>query len=166
MINSITIVLIRILAGLCFFNVLSGLPLALSTLSNLLSYDDGGGEFFGWTILMVITVQLTVGVLLWVQAKRIAASLNAGVPQDETAINIDQIVAAGSFLIGLYWVVVNIGGAITRMISAYKNSNDWFMQQGYLEILLSAWLPIVIGLALMAGSGAIARLFRWVRRAD
>ena len=71
-------------------------------------------------------------------------------------MTVDGAVAAGSFLIGLYYVIDSLPNTILMMMGASRST---------LPYLFGAWAPIILGLLVMIGAPALMHLFRWLRRA-
>ena len=155
MINSITIVLMRILAAYClFWAVMSGV--LYFDLLHQPSSAPGADTASGWFAVVFFSVMAIAAIFLWAAARLLAGWVIAGIPDTQDTMTVDGAVAAGSFLIGLYYVIDSLPNTFLMMMGASKST---------LPYLFSAWAPIVLGLLVMIGAPALMRLFRWLRRA-
>ncbi|MBB3331308.1 hypothetical protein BDK63_002191 [Halomonas campaniensis] len=138
---------------------LLGLYLFLKTLFAVLPALLGPqvGEFWSAELLpgLVATVAAPMvgGVLLWCFAGRLAERLHgAGGEGDEvgTRIKDDELVRAGTFLIGTYLVVRHIG----MLVGAYSASG---------AVAYDTLVVVVAGLCMMLGGGSLVALYRRVK---
>ena len=138
---------------------LLGLYLFLKTLFAVLPALLGPhlGEFWSAELLPVLIATVAVpmvgGVVLWCFAGRLAERLHgAGEVDDRVSGRIadDDLVRAGTFLIGTYLVVRHIG----MLVGAYSTSG---------AVAYDALFMVVAGLGMMLGGGALATLYRRVK---
>ncbi|MFB9147039.1 hypothetical protein ACFFU2_10990 [Halomonas alkalicola] len=138
---------------------LLGLYLFLNTLFAVLPALLGPhlGEFWSAELLPVLIATVAVpmggGVLLWCFAGRLAERLHgAGGVSDGASGRIpdDDLVRAGTFLIGVTLVVRHLG----MLVGAYSTSG---------VVAYDALVVVVAGLCMMLGGGAIAGLYRRVK---
>lgn len=140
-----SILLIKLLGLYLGLNALvSMLPLLLSPNFNEL----WSGE---WLPLLIATLGLPMvgGVALWFMANTIANKLHA-----ETASTLsvkdDDMVRAGTFLIGIYLFVLHIGIVISRYSAA-------------VDIAYGSLFVVVLSLVMLLGTGVFARLYLWAK---
>ena len=135
---------------------LLGLYLFLKTLFSVLPALLGPhvGEFWSADLLPVLIATVAVpmvgGVLLWCFAGRLAEWLHgAGGVSDGASGRIpdDDLVRAGTFLIGTYLVVRHIG----MLVGAYSTSG---------AVAYDALVVVVAGLCMMLGGGALVAFYR------
>ncbi|PWV68836.1 hypothetical protein DER72_1352 [Halomonas sp. A11-A] len=104
-------------------------------------------------LIATLAVPMVGGVLLWCFAGRLAERLHgAGGVGDGASGRIadDDLVRAGTFLIGTYLVVRHIG----MLVGAYSTSG---------AVAYDALFMVVAGLGMMLGGGALAALYRRVK---
>jgi len=142
-----TILLIRLLGLYLFLNTLFAILPAL--------LGPNAGELWSAELLPVLIATLAVpmvgGVLLWCFAGRLAARLHGGGEAEAAGqVKDDDLVRAGTFLIGTYLVVRHIG----MLVGAYSTSG---------AVAYGALVVVVAGLGMMLGGGALAALYRRVK---
>ena len=173
MINTVSIILTRVLGAYCIF---SGLSLAATYVTAWRQYN-GMGIDVGILLFFSVTVVVLIGVgaMLWISPMPFARRLSAGAVEEEPPVLVaDDIVAASCFLIGLYWVVVNLGQTLSttwraiqlaRQASIYdRQSISASASEVVLEMLVQGWMPILLGILMMVGTNTIVKLFRRIRR--
>lgn len=138
---------------------LVGLYLFLKTLFSVMPALLGPhvGEFWSAELLPVLLATVAVpmvgGLLLWCFAGRLAERLHGiGGVNDGTSGRIadDDLVRAGTFLIGVTLVVHHIG----TLVGVYSSSG---------AVAYDALVVVVAGLGMMLGGGALAALYRRVK---
>ncbi|WP_299311151.1 hypothetical protein [uncultured Halomonas sp.] len=138
---------------------LLGLYLFLTTLFAVLPALLGPnvGEFWSAELLPVLVATVGVpmvgGIVLWCFAGRLAERLHGAGGVDDKAsgrIADDDLVRAGTFLIGVYLVVRHLG----MLVGAYSTSG---------VVAYDALVVVVAGLCMMLGGGAITALYRRVK---
>jgi len=138
---------------------LLGLYLFLKTLFSVLPALLGPhvGEFWSAELLPMLLatvgVPLVGGVLLWCFAGRLADRLHGAGGVDEKAdvrVGDEDLVRAGTFLIGVTLVVRHIG----MLVGVYSSSG---------AVAYDALVVVVAGLGMMLGGGALAALYRRVK---
>lgn len=155
MITSITIVLIRILAAYCLFWAIMSGVLYFDVLHQPHSAPVENPAS-GWFAVLFFFVMAVGAIVLWVAARLVARGVIVGIPDSQDGMTVDGAVAAGSFLIGLYYVIDSLPNTILMMMGASRST---------LPYLFGAWAPIILGLLVMIGAPALMHLFRWLRRA-
>lgn len=134
---------------------LLGLYLLLKTLFSVLPALIGpmGGSYWSAEVLPLLMATLAVpmlgGVLLWCFAGRLAGRLH-GDARGDVQVKDDDLVRAGTFLIGVYLLVRYIG----MLVGAYVASGS---------VAYDALVAVVAGLGMMLGSGGLAALYRRVK---
>ncbi|WP_416139909.1 hypothetical protein ACM26W_05900 [Halomonas sp. HK25] len=134
---------------------LLGLYLFLKTLFSVLPALLGPhvGEFWSAELLPVLVATVGVpmvgGVLLWCFAGRLADRLH-GEAEEAGRVRDDDLVSAGTFLIGVTLVVRHIG----MLVGVYSSSGT---------VAYDALVVVVAGLGMMLGGGALAALYRRVK---
>lgn len=138
---------------------LLGLYLFLKTLFSMLPALLGPsvGEFWSAELLPMLLATVGVpmvgGVLLWCFAGRLAERLHGAGGVDEKAdvrVGDDDLVRAGTFLIGVTLVVRHIG----MLVGVYSSSG---------AVAYDALVVVVAGLGMMLGGGALVALYRRVK---
>jgi lysylphosphatidylglycerol synthetase-like protein (DUF2156 family) len=140
-----SILLIKLLGLYLGLNALfSMLPLLLSPNFNEL----WSGE---WLPLLIATLGLPMvgGVALWFMASTIANKLH-GETASTLSVTDDDMVRAGTFLIGIYLFVQHIGIVISRYTAAG-------------DIAYGSLFVVVLSLVMLLGTGVFARLYLWAK---
>lgn len=134
---------------------LLGLYLFLKTLFSLLPalLGSNAGELWSGELLPVLVATVAVpmvgGVLLWGFAGRLAVRLH-GEAEAAGRIKDEDLVRAGTFLIGVYLVVRHVG----MLVAAYTGAG---------AVAYDALVVVVLGLGMMLGNGGIAVLYRRIK---
>jgi hypothetical protein len=136
---------------------LLGLYLFLSTLFSVLPalLGPSAGELWSAELLPVLLATVGVpmvgGALLWCFAGHLAGRLH-GDDDEEPGVRVrdDDLVHAGTFLIGVYLVVRHIG----MLVGVYSSSG---------AVAYDALVVVVAGLGMMLGGGALTVLYRRVK---
>ncbi|MCE9682762.1 hypothetical protein [Halomonas alkalisoli] len=132
-----------------------GLYLFLKTLFSVLPALLGpmGSEFWSGAVLPMLIATVAVpmlgGVLLWCFAGRLAGRLH-GDGDGEVRVKDDDLVRAGTFLIGVYLVVRHVG----VLVGVYSTSGT---------VSYDALVVVVAGLGMMLGGGALVVFYRRVK---
>ena len=112
------------------------------------------GEFWSAELLPVLIATVAVpmvgGVLLWCFAGRLAEKLHGAGGVDDAArggIADEDLVRAGTFLIGVYLVVGHFG----MLLGVYSTSG---------AVAYDALIVVVAGLGMMLSGGALVALYR------
>lgn len=132
-----------------------GLYLLLSTLLSFLPalLSPNAGELWSGerlpVLIATVAVPMVGGVLLWCFAGRLADRLH-GEAEAAGRIKDDDLVRAGTFLIGVYLLVRHTG----TLVGMYTTSGG----VAYGDLLVAA-----AGLGMMLGGGAIAALYRRIK---
>ena len=140
-----SILLIRLLGLYIFLQTLFAfLPALLA---------PNAAEFWSGEVLPVAIATLVVpmvgGVLLWCFAGRLAGRLHGDAGSD-VQVKDDDLVRAGTFLIGVYLLVRYIGS----LVGAYVSTGS---------IAYEALVAVVAGLGMILGGGGITTLYRRVK---
>ncbi|MFI0474518.1 hypothetical protein ACGLWX_17540 [Halomonas sp. HMF6819] len=145
--HAFSIIAIRLLA---VYLVVRPLMAILSSLPAAFASAD---EIESWRILFTASLLLPflLGALLWFKAPALAKRLHPGEPTAENAVGEAGLVRAGSFLIGVYLVVQHLSSVISRW--------QW---GGGLDA--GSLVALLLGLALMLGATAMAKLFERFRQ--
>ncbi|MCE8011800.1 MAG: hypothetical protein ABN479_02455 [Billgrantia sp.] len=134
---------------------LLGLYLFLKTLFSVLPalFIPNVGEFWTGEMLPVLIATVMVpmlgGVLLWCFAGRLADMLH-GDSDSTVAVTDEDLVRAGTFLIGVYLVVRHVG----MLVGGYTATGS---------IAFEALVVVVAGLCMMLGGGALLTLYRRIK---
>lgn len=129
-----------------------GLYLFLKTLFSVLPALAGpmGSEFWSAALLPMLIATVAVpmvgGVLLWCFAGRLAGRLHGDADAGVDATDND-LVRAGTFLIGVYLVVRHVG----VLVGVYSTSG---------AVAYDALVVVVAGLGMMLGGGYLAALYQ------
>ncbi|MDR5901636.1 hypothetical protein [Halomonas icarae] len=138
---------------------LMGLYLLLKTLFSVLPalLGPNTGELWSAELLPVflatVGVPVVGGVLLWCLAGRLAERLHGSSVADDDAgarVRDDDLVRAGTFLIGVYLVVRHIG----MLVGVYSATGT---------VAHDALVVVVAGLGMMLGGGAVTAVYRRVK---
>jgi len=144
-----SILLIRLLGLYLFLKTLFAVVPALALLGPNAA-ERGAGKLL---LIYVATVGVPMvgGVLLWCFAGRLAERLHGGVEADAGAPIADEdLVRAGTFLIGVYLVVRHVG----VLVAAYTGAG---------AVAYDALVVVVAGLGMMLGGGGITVLYRRIK---
>ena len=142
-----SILLIRLLGLYLFLKTLFAVVPALALLGPNAAEPEVGKVLLVY--LATVGVPMLGGVLLWCFAGRLAERLH-GDAETGARIADDDLVRAGTFLIGVYLVVRHVG----MLVAAYTGAG---------AVAYDALIVVVAGLGMMLGSGAIAALYRRIR---
>ncbi len=140
---------------------LLGLYLFLKTLFSILPVLLGptAGELWSDEMLPILVAMVMVpmlgGVLLWCFAGHLAGRLHGdgdgdGDGDGEVRVKDDDLVRAGTFLIGVYLVVRHVG----VLVGVYSTSG---------AVAYDALVVVVAGLGMMLGRGALVVFYRRVK---
>ncbi|PRY73671.1 hypothetical protein [Halomonas ventosae] len=99
--------------------------------------------------LATVGVPMLGGVLLWCFAGRLAARLHGEV-EEAARVRDDDLVRAGTFLIGVYLVVRHVG----MLVAAYTGAG---------AVAYDALFVVVAGFGMMLGGRAMVALYRRAR---
>jgi len=144
-----SILLIRLLGLYLFLKTLFAVLPALALLGPNAA-EPGVGKLL-LIYMATVGVPMLGGVLLWCFAGRLAERLHAGVEADAGARFADEdLVRAGTFLIGVYLVVRHVG----MLVAAYTGTG---------AVAYDALVVVVLGLGMMFGNGDIAVLYRRIK---
>ncbi|MDY7116816.1 hypothetical protein RAN53_10690 [Halomonas sp. SSL-5] len=144
-----SILLIRLLGLYLFLETLFAVVPALALLGPNAA-EPGVGKLL---LIYVATVGVPMlgGVLLWCFAGRLAERLHGGVEADAGARVADEdLVRAGTFLIGVYLMVRHLG----MLVAAYTGAG---------AVAYDALVVVVAGLGMMLGGGGITALYRRIK---
>ncbi|WP_373184109.1 hypothetical protein [Halomonas campaniensis] len=146
-----SILLIRLLGLYLFLKTLFAAVPALALLGPNAA-EPGVGKLL---LIYVATVGVPMvgGVLLWCFAGRLADKLHGAGDADAeagTRIKDDDLVRAGTFLIGVYLVVRHVG----MLVAAYTGAG---------AVAYDALFMVVAGLGMMLGGGYLVALYRRAR---
>ncbi|WP_341580987.1 hypothetical protein [Marinobacter metalliresistant] len=98
-----------------------------------------------------VSVPIGIGIILWLRAPKIAkAALSPEVPGP--VVPESGVVAAGVFLIGVYWFVRSASVLLTQLGSQASLNYGWFA-------------VLILSVALILGNDFIAKVFRKIRAA-
>ncbi|MCE8019406.1 hypothetical protein HOP51_04620 [Halomonas sp. MCCC 1A11036] len=134
---------------------LLGLYLFLKTLFSVLPalFIPNVGEFWTGEMLPVLIATVMVpmlgGVLLWCFAGSLADRWH-GDSDSAVAVTDEDLVRAGTFLIGVYLVVRHVG----MLVGAYSTTG---------AVAYDALVIVVAGLCMILGGGAIVALYHRVK---
>ncbi len=151
-IEAITMVIIRVLAAYWFFTTMAGyIPFVFAL---------GGEALLHAYYISLICVSGT----LWFLARRIAAwalpADSAGVV-DMTSIDARDLLAIGTFLIGLFFFLDTFPAAIQNTLF-YVDASPPIGWDG-VGRLLGPWVLSVVALLIMFRADEISRFFSWLR---
>lgn len=159
MVKDIATVLIRMLAAYLVFSFLySAFWTITQTLTHGPAYVEGA-QMARFLHTSFLAAQLACGVVIWVFAPTLAnfAAKDAGGEIGE--INSPDIVEAGSFLIGLYWLLSSLSSV--PFYTSASLSPDGSLDLGSLSY---PTVSIVLAALVMVGARRIGRLFVRLRR--
>ncbi|MFN3881091.1 MAG: hypothetical protein ACK4L8_06655 [Nitrincola lacisaponensis] len=119
-------------------------PLLFSANVNELWTDEWRPVF-----IATLAIPMIAGLLLWYFASAIASRLH-----DDTAttpaIHDDDLVRAGSFLIGMYLFIQHLGLVINR----YTTTG---------ELSYGSLLVVILSILILLGQNGLLRIYRWVK---
>ncbi|MDI5892327.1 hypothetical protein [Halomonas rhizosphaerae] len=134
---------------------LLGLYLFLNTLFSLLPALLGpnvGERWYGEllpVLVATVAVPMVGGVLLWCFAGRLAGKLHGEV-EEAGRVKDDDLVRAGTFLIGFTLVVRHVG----MLVAAYSAAG---------AVAYDALFVVAAGLGMMLGGGTLLALYRRIK---
>ena len=146
-----SILLIRLLGLYLFLKTLFAVLPALALLGPNAA-EPGVGKLL-LIYMATVGVPMLGGVLLWCFAGWLAERLHGAGEVDDGAsgrIADDDLVRAGTFLIGVYLVVHHVG----MLVAAYTGAG---------AVAYDALIVVVLGLGMMLGNGGIAVLYRRIK---
>lgn len=115
--------------------------------------------------LALVGLLFTVAVVGWFAAAALARGLVRGVPnQEPSPITPHQLAALGSFLIGVA-LLVNRGPYLAFHLIGHVRMSVDDKSPAMLANLAAETMVLGAGLFLVLGSGGVARIFTWTRRA-
>jgi len=142
-----SILLIRLLGLYLFLETLFSVVPALALLGSNAA-EPGVGKLL-LMYLAIVAVPMVGGWLLWCFAGRLADKLHGEVVE-EGRVTDDDLVRAGTFLIGVYLMVRHVG----VLVAAYSGAG---------VVAYDALFVVVAGLGMMLGGGALAALYRRIK---
>lgn len=149
--------LVRLLGAYCVFTGVYTFVEYADHFSRVGSVTDPDSN---WSMTLGLYVYAGLGVFgvaLWTFARFVSAFLIGPPAPADQPIKPDDLVSAGSFLIGLYWSATHLPEAIYMSLyysEAYARS---------LEVSLP-WLNVGLGILMMLGAQLIATMFRSLRK--
>jgi hypothetical protein len=161
MTQSITIVLVRLFAAYCMLTAFTHSWQIMAMIQQASSDNQAAlaGANLPWVTMGIL------GALLWWFSIPVTRWVSDSPTALEGKVSADDMVAAGSFVIGLYWVVDALPQAISLTISLFQtapylgpvSSNFYVME------FMPVWAQAIIGLFIMVGCRNLARIFRSMR---
>ncbi|WP_447957646.1 hypothetical protein [Vreelandella sp. EE7] len=139
--HAFSVLLIRVLA---IYLVVSPLYTLAFSLQNIFTAELESP----WLPVMVtsLVVPLLIGAVLWLKAPTIAQKIHQSDTQADASVDEAGLVRAGSFLIGVYLFVQQVGNVISRW--------EWGGGVTYASLAV-----LILSLALMLGSSFLQKLF-------
>ncbi|WP_028672510.1 hypothetical protein [Saccharospirillum impatiens] len=140
-------IVIKVFAAYLVFSTVGGYaPLALVTDA----FSGPNSPYIGF-LAAGVSVPIGIGIILWFRAPKIS---KAALPSDEPGPIVPEsgVVAAGVFLIGVYWFVRSSSVLLTQLSSQASLNYGWFA-------------VMALSLALILGSDLMAKVFRKLRTA-
>lgn len=113
-----------------------------------------------WSMTLGLYVYAGLGVFgatLWIFARYVSVFLTGPSAPADQPIEPDDLVLAGSFLIGLYWSATHLPEAL--YLSLYYSGVS-----GLSEEVSLPWLNVGLGVGMMFGARLIAGMFRSLRK--
>ena len=159
--NNITVISLRVLS---IYLVVSGVE-ALGGISLAFSMEASDSEipFVALQYLSVV-LPIIVGIVIWFLSKRIGNLVSRDLDSSGDLLTEESFVRAGTFLIGLYLFT----SRFVLMFAAYLRyyGLEYAMESNtVLWAFVLKFAEVVLGLLLMAGHRALAKLFIWLRYA-
>jgi hypothetical protein len=160
MIRSFSILGIRLIGIYFLFTALfSGTSVVLDWLRN---GAGDGGRYDPYTVLFLGSF-FAVGALMLVFSARLGELAARGLGEGKGTASGQDGVVVGTFLIGLYWLVGTLPGAVVR--SAYLAANaSGDVGPGYYDAVLTDWFAVLLALLIMARSGWVGEVFARLRK--
>lgn len=131
--------------------------LVFSTVGNYVPLVLVPGAFSGpnsphiWFLVAGLSVPIVIGIVLWLSAAKISrTTLSSEVSRP--VIPESGVVAAGVFLIGVYWFVRSVSVLLTQLGSQASINYGWCV-------------VLVLSVGLILGNSFIAEVFRKIRAA-
>ena len=151
MVQALTIVIIRLTAMMIFMGQF--------TLLWSFGWDSSGDN---WNSISFYLMYVTFSIFLWMCSKPVANFILKDISSksDEATVNADEIVLAGTFLLGFMMAT----DGVRDFISQLKHM-DWNLYRSHLfDLAGSALVSIVIGLLIMVSAKKVLKLFLKLRR--
>jgi hypothetical protein len=159
--NSIAIIGLRIISIYLIvtgINVIAGISAAITVMEPSLK------ESYSALQLLSVAIPLISGIIIWLISAPISKYVATHSNTDAIAINEVNLVAAGTFLIGLYLVFSTIP-ILFSVISQYRELEYAMDKTSVVSAIRLSSSKLVIGIMLMAGNKFFVRAYRWLRSA-
>ncbi len=168
-IQALTIVLIRLIALTFVFSPLANIVGTFPGYTLPSSDSEEANTYYVYALSMLIAY-IGVGVLLWWFSKPISKLIVKGLDHEDPSIDISppQLVAVGTFLIGIY-LVLSVAPSVAldtaqyvSFLNQYPNSSS-FWSSRWSEIIAD-WILLGLGLFLIFRLSGIVNVFNWARQ--
>jgi hypothetical protein len=163
MLNAIAVIMVRILAAYVLFQALAGLAMVAGF--SFSAETDEAARLAMIATVVIYSTGFVVGTLLWAFSRRMARRISEGLADQQQTINAEDLVAAGSFLIGLFWFATGVPDVLSSLYSYFSLFRQGFPVQFGGGLLISSLASMLLGLLIMVGHRRIVCLFRFIRRA-
>lgn len=156
--NSLSFLAVRLLSVYYLINGVIG----LFSLPYLWLIDQEGHRYHQYLYLTNMLVPLIIGTLLWLFTRPLAQLVCPATGSNTIKTESDKIIATGSFLIGLFFLVEalpELYSAITQFIS----TSDHYYNRREMHQITASGIQIIVGFLLMAGQSFLVRVYRSFR---
>jgi len=127
-------------------------------------------EVYTFMVFYVI-FYLTIGIVIWAISKWLGKIMLPGNKEEISIPENSDWVAVGTFLIGLYWLVLYLPQALAQTYYALNvQPGDFKPYPGIktsinFEFIYTHWVVVVFALIIILFSGKKSRFFGWLRKA-
>jgi len=159
--NSIAVIGLRIISIyqiVISFNAIAGMSVAITVMEPSLK------ESFSLLELLSVVIPLISGIIIWLISVPISKYIANNKNYDAIAINDLNIVAAGTFLIGLYMAFSTIP-TLYMVLVKYKELEYGMDSTSVIKAIKLKSFELIVGLLLMAGHKFFVRAYSWLRTA-
>lgn len=155
MTSALSTLVVRLFGAYCIF---TGIYVAADYFASFGQNNSVVDPETGWHMLIGIYAYATLAVTglgLWIFARRLSGVLIGRPTSVDQAMEAEDLIAAGTFIIGLYWAATHMPQAIYLEFVLREQFGDP-------ETALP-WINVAVGIAMMIGMRPVVSLFRILR---
>lgn len=159
--NSIAIIGLRIISIyqiVTGINAIAGMSIALPVVNS--NFKEG----LSTLQLLSIAIPLLSGVVIWILSVPISRYVTNSQSTEVNLIDDASIVAAGTFLIGVYLAFSQLP-MLFFVIEKYNELEYGMESTSITSAIKLSSINFVIGLLLMIGNGSFVKVYKWLRTA-
>jgi len=159
--NSIAIIGLRIVS---IYLIVIGINAIAGMSAFLTVMEPGLKESYSSLQLLSVAIPFLTGVILWLISVPISKYVANHASSDLISINEINLVAAGTFLIGLYLVFSTIP-TLYAVLLQYRELEYAMDKTQVVNAIRLSSSELVVGILLMAGHKFFVRAYSWLRSA-